>query len=310
MSKFKVLRDTLYTEGFRSVLKIIWEYILISGPIAPYTKSILGDELHQKLYMYSRLGYWPKIRNPRTFNEKVMYRKLYTDNELFSIIEDKWRVREYVAERIGKEILPEIYHVTDDPETIPFDELPEQYVIKPNHLSGGSNFIIDKDTKPNVGLIKQRCSEWLDQKFGQIKGEYWYADITPKILVEEFIESEKYKTPVDYKFMVFHGEVKVIHVTYNRFNEEVTKRNFYNENWKPIDVKLHFEQGEGISEPPNLDNMIEIAETLGKDFDHIRVDLYNPNKNKIHFGEMTVAESSGGNPFVPQKYDFKFGSLW
>ena len=309
MNKIKTLINKSRVSGIRSFIREIKDYFLARDG-AKYTKTILGKRYHHKLYMYDRLGYWPKIKNPRSFNEKIMYRKLYTDNDLFSTVEDKWRVREYVAEKVGTDILPELYHVTDDPDTIPFDELPKEYVIKPNHLSGGANLIISEESSINVEEIKRQCTEWLNKTYGQKKEEYWYSKIDPKILVEEYIKSDEYKAPIDYKFMIFSGEVKSIHVTYNRFDEKTTKRNFYDKNWNPIDVKLHFEQGKGVSKPPRLDEMVDIAEKLGEDFEHIRVDLYNPNESDIYFGEMTVAESSGGNPFVPQEYDFKLGSYW
>ncbi len=301
----KILREY----GLKSTIAQIKDHFL-RGEGAKYTKSVLGRRYHHKLYMYDRLGYWPKIRNPRTFNEKIMYRKLYTNKEIFSIIEDKWRVRQYVSDKIGSNILPELYYVTTDPETIPFDDLPNKYVIKPTHLSGGAGFIIDGTSQVNESEIKDKCVEWLNTTYGQIKEEYWYSDIEPRIIIEEYIESEGRKAPNDYKFMIFHGEVKSIHVTYDRFDDLETKRNFYDPEWNPLDVKLYFSKGNGVSKPDNLEDMIEVAEKLGEDFDHIRVDLYSPDGNRIFFGEMTVAESSGGNPFEPRCYDFELGSYW
>lgn len=309
MGKFGTLRDTYEEQGMAGVGSEIKDYF-ITGGAAEYTKKLLGKRYYIKLYTYNRLGYWPQIKNPRTFNEKLQHRKLYTDNELFSIVEDKWRVRKYVEERVGNDILPEVYHVTEDPETIPFEELPDEYVIKPNHLSGGANYIVDGSSTLDTESIVETCNEWLKKTYGQLKEEYWYWKIPPKIIVEEYIKSENYVAPIDYKFMVFHGDVKVIHVTYNRFDEGKTKRNFYDTDWDSIDVELYFEQGDGIPRPPDLDEMIKIAETLGNEFEHIRVDLYNPSEGDIYFGEMTVAESSGGNPFAPQEYDFKLGSYW
>jgi len=300
----------LYREGGVEAVFNQIKHTSLRGRWAPTLKRLIGKRLHHKLYMYDRLGYWPQMRNPRTFNEKIMHRKLYTDNDLFSLVEDKWRVREYVANKVGEEILPEVYHVTEDPETIPFDELPDKYVIKPNHLSGGENFIIDGDKVPDKRLIIDECQDWLSQTYGQKKEEYWYENIPPKIIVEEYIDSKNHKAPIDYKFLVFHGEVKAIHVTYNRFDDKETKRDFYDRDWSPIDVQLHFSKGDGVPKPDDLGKMIEISETLGSKFDHIRVDLYNPKSGEIFFGEMTVAESSGGNPFVPQEYDFLFGSYW
>lgn len=309
MNKIRTTLKKLREEGPRSTIVQIKDYFL-QGEGAKYTKSALGKRYHHKIYMYDRLGYWPKIRNPRTFNEKIMYRKLYTNEEIFSVIEDKWQVRQYVSDKIGSDILPELYYVTTDPETIPFDDLPNKYVIKPTHLSGGAGFIIDGTSPVDESKIKDQCVEWLNTTYGQIKEEYWYYDIEPRIIVEEYIESEGQKAPSDYKFMVFHGEVKAIHVTYDRFDDLETKRDFYDREWNPLDVKLHFSKGEGVSKPDNLEKMIEVAEKLGEDFDHIRVDLYSPDGNEIFFGEMTVAESSGGNPFEPRSYDFELGSYW
>ena len=311
MNKLRTLKEIYDKEGLQSVLKECREYLFINGPAAPYIKSILGRRIHHKLYMYLRLGYWPNIKNPRSFNEKLLHRKLYTNNELFSVVEDKWRVREYVSKKVGDDILTEVYHITDDPSTIPFKQLPEEYVIKPTHLSGGANFIIDKEScPPNFEIIEKTCSQWLNKTYGQMKEEYWYLNITPRIMVEEYIDSNKYKAPIDYKFMVFHGEVKFIHATYNRFDDKETERVFYDNNWNEIDVALYFKQGKGIPKPPKFNKMIKIAEKLGEDFEHVRIDLYNPNETDVYFGEITVAESSGGNPFVPREYDFKFGSYW
>lgn len=278
--------------------------------VSPALKSVIGKKLHQQLYSYLRLGYWPQVEAPRTFNEKLIHRKLYTDNDLFTVVEDKWRVRDYVTEKVGEGILPELYLVTDDPSEIAFSELPEQYVIKPNHLSGGRNILVTGKDDFDEQVVRQQCRDWLDETYGTLKEEYWYKNISPRILIEEYINENGKKSPIDYKFMVFHGEVKFIHVTTGRKDDEETTRNFYDPNWNPIDVELYFPQGDGVPEPPNLDRMLQIAEQLAEPFDHIRVDLYAPNNDEIVFGELTVAESSGMNPFVPRVYDFKFGEHW
>lgn len=301
----------IYREnGLNHLVKVAGAYVLLSGPFAPSLKSILGERLHQKSLMYFFLGYWPHIRHPRSFNEKIMHRKLYSDNDMFAVVEDKWRVREYVAENIGAWVLPEVYHVTDDPDTIPFDDLPDVFVVKPNHLEGSRNLIINGTDDPGKDHIRTRCWKWLNSTHGQIQGEYWYRDIEPRIMIEELIQSEGNPVPIDYKFLVFHGDVEVVHVTQHRFKERQTVRNFYDAEWNSLDVQHNFPRGNGREKPENLDEMIEVAETLGKDFDHIRVDLYSPADKSVVFGEMTVAESSGGMPFVPRKYDFELGSYW
>lgn len=134
-----------------------------------------------------------------------------------------------MSNQVGAEILPEIYHFTEDTETISFDELSDKYVIKLDNLLGGKNFIIGVDDIPNKQLIINECQDWFSQTYGQMKEGYWYEDIPPKLIVEKYIDSKNHKTTIDYKFLVFHGEVKVIHVTYNRFDDKVTKRNFMTE---------------------------------------------------------------------------------
>lgn len=307
INKLGALTKTYRNGGIRSVIEKVGKHVLVSSTVSSYIKRVLGDDLHQSIYMYLRLGYWPHIRNPRTFNEKIMHRKLYTSDERFSIVEDKWRVREYVAERVGEEILPELYQVTNDPEKIRFDDLPDEYVIKPTHMSGPVLFI-DEDKYPNRERIKRTCDKWLNTIFGEVKGEYWYSEIKPRIIIEEYLHDEEHGVPPDYKFFCFHGEVEYIEVDIDRQSDH--KRRFYSSDWKPQKFELNYPLGPETTEPNKFNEMKEISEKLAEEFDFIRVDLYQPNGDEIIFGELTVAHGSGGERFLPQKYDFKFGSLW
>ncbi len=306
MSKIGTLVETYREDGLKSSANEIKRFFL-SGSGAKYTKSALGKRYHQKLYMYDRLGYWPKIKNPRTFNEKILHRKLYTNNELFSIVGDKWKVRNYVSGKLDEDILPEVYHVTDDPTTIPFDELPDDYVIKPTHMSGPIIFI-DENEKPNRSSIQQSCYDWLNTTYGSIKEEYWYSKIKPQIIIEELLKDKKNEYPPDFKFFVFHGKVEYIEVDTDRHTNH--KRRFYDRNWNAQEFELKFPLGPVIDKPNSLDKMINIAEKLGSGFDFIRVDLYELNGERIVFGELTVGPESGGGQFRPLKYDFEFSSYW
>ena len=257
--------------------------------------------------MYFSLGYWPQIREPRTFNEKIAHRKLYTNNSLFTTVEDKYQVRKYVEEKVGDKILPQLFHVTTEPESIPFEELPDGYVIKPTHMSGPIIFSDDFEKNDRSSVIDD-CRSWLDMTYGETKVEYWYEDITPQILIEERLQADNGKIPLDFKFFVFHGEVEFIEVHYDRFTHH--KRRIYDKNWNPQNFEFQNPLGPTMSAPNNLEQMIELSETLADDFDFIRVDLYEIDDNRIVFGELTVAPGSGADKFVPQKYDFKLGSLW
>ncbi len=307
MIKFKKLYNIYQQDGLRAVIDEVGMYTLMWCPLAPYLKYVFGSRLHHRLYMYFRLGYWPHIQQPRSFNENIIRRKLYTNKDLFSTVSDKWQVRKYVSNKVDKDILTKIHHVTEDPETIPFDHIPEECVIKPTHMSGPIIFI-EKQEKPDPDSIKESCREWLAETYGQMKEEYWYEQITPRIVIEERLRGKDRDSPYDYKFFVFHGKVEYIQVDSDRYTTH--KRRFYDKDWNPQDFELKFPLGPVIDKPKKLDEMINIAEKLGEDFDFIRVDLYEIDSERIVFGELTLAPGSGGERFRPREYDFKLGSLW
>jgi len=306
MTKLKKL-DRLYREGgMEAVCKEIQNYLFVD-PWGPKSKRLLGAQLHQKLLMYTRLGYWPQIKEPRTFNEKILHRKLYTNDGRFSTIENKWGVRDYVSERVGKEVLPEVYHVTDDPETIPFDSLPKEFVIKPTHMSGPV-IIINENDGIDVDSVKEECHRWLKKSYGNLKEEYWYSEIKHRVMVEERLYGTESDIPRDFKFFVFHGSVEYVQIDFDRYSNHT--RRFYDKDWNPLDFELKFPLGPETSEPEKFVEMIDIAEALGDGFDFIRVDLYQTESKRVVFGEMTVAPGSGGEQFRPVNYDFKLGLLW
>jgi hypothetical protein len=307
VQKCSVARKLYRDRGPRHLLNETWSHLILKSPLAPYLRATLGETRQQQLLAYLLVGYWPDVREPRSFNEKVIHRKLFTDNEQFAVVENKWRVREYVRERVGDEVLPEVYHVTDDPATIPFDELPDEFVIKPSHTSG-SVLIFDEGDPLDETAVRQRCRDWLSQGQFDNKLEYWYDDIEPRIIVEERLRDDHHDVPPDFKFFVFHGRVEYIEVDFDRFSGHT--RRFYDQEWTPQEFTQKFPMAPEVEEPKLLDSMIDIAETLGSEFDFIRVDLYQLNDERIVFGELTVAHASGMGAFDPQWYDFELGHLW
>lgn len=293
--------------GILEALKGIWLYIFYYSPLFGLFESVLGECLHEKLIRVAYLGYWPKIENPRTFNEKILHRKVYTDNQLYVQVSDKWRVRDYVSEHVGDSILNEVYYGTVDPNTIPFNELPEKFVIKGTHGTSMNIFVRNK-CNIDINQIIDECTQYLNTDFGERNREYWYMDIEPRIIIEKFIEGDVNEIPRDYKFFVFNGKVEYIQVDFDRLKNHT--RRFFTREWKPQEFKLKYPIGPIIDKPDNLEEMIEIAETLGAKFNFVRVDLYNTENQGIVFGEITIAHGSGGEKFEPPKYDYILGSKW
>lgn len=306
MGKIQSISDIYRTRGIEELGKEIWAYTLIKSPLASVPESLLSDVLREKLIMAPKVGYWPQLKNPRSFNEKVAHRKHYTNKDVYAEVSDKWRARKYVQNKVGKEILNEVYHITDDPETIPFEELPNKFVIKATHGSG-MNIIVNNKEEEDLEAIKDQCSNWISEDYGEKTGEYWYQEIEPKIMVERYLHDEDHGVPLDFKFFTFHGDVKYIQVDLGRFSEHT--RRIYDRDWNPGNFTLKFPKGEPVEKPSRLNKMIKISETLGENFAFVRVDLYCVN-NEIIFGEMTLAPGSGHEKFTPLKYDFLLGSHW
>jgi hypothetical protein len=257
---------------------------------------------------FQAVGYWPQLRNPLSFNEKIMNRKLFTDERIFATLSDKWAVRDYVTDRVGSDVLNQVHHVTDDPGTMPFEALPDRFVIKATHGSG-LNVIVDDKQQADIDSIESRCENLLATEYGSDIKEYWCDEIEPRIIVEEFIGSVEDGVPLDFKFYVFHGSVECVYVDHGRFTPNHTRR-FYDRRWNPQDFTKKFPLGPVIDEPHDLDDMIAIAEALGDGFGFVRVDLYNPQKGEVLFGEITLAPGSGHTGFEPVERDFDLGSYW
>lgn len=271
-------------------------------------------ELRVKLVMLRSLGYWPNIDNPRTFNEKIAYRKLRQHDDRYKVLADKWKVRDYVENKIGNRYLSKVYAVIRSISELDFESLPERFVAKPAHKSGEVYFVPSK-AEVNRKQIIHILSGWLNNKYedGIKHGEYWYREMLPRVLFEEWLFDGKFKIPLDFKFFVFHGKVHAIQVDFDRFTNHAI--NFYTREWRQIPIRKGNRPNKPVNpqdiKPPKLEEMIEVAENLGNDFDFVRVDFYYLfSTDRIVFGEMTFAPGSGYSPFIPNSYDLKFGRLW
>lgn len=307
MQQVRALAGIYRDGGVTMVLLRLWRWAVLWSPISPVLLPNVGEVHIEKLRMYPGVGYWPQIRSPRSFNEKVAHRKLFSDEQIYAELADKSRVRDYVRQKVGEDILNDVYCVANDPDRIPFDTLPREFVIKPTHMSGAVRVIDNKRTADTTSL-KQDCREWLSAEFGTSTNEYWYLDIEPRLVIEKRLRGSDTSVPLDYKFFVFHGRVELIEVDFDRF--ETHGQRFFDRNWESVAVKREHPLGPVVDEPGRLDEMIDIAETLGGEFNFVRVDLYNPSNEGIVFGELTFSPSAGRGGFQPQEYDFRLGRLW
>lgn len=265
----------------------------------------------EKIKFYRKLGYSLNLKNPQSYNEKIVWKKVYDRNPLLITTSDKYEVRNYIVEILGKKtankILIPLLFITEKPENIPFDRLPRAFIIKPNHSSG--QYIIVKDGKFNKEKIIKTCIRWLKTPYGLDKSEWAYRSIKRKIVIEQLLQDDDGIPPERYYFQMFYGKCKLVHaIIANREKNSVISA--YDVKWNLLSVKTPaLPQGPKIKKPKNYEIMLGIAEKLSKPFDHVRVDLYNI-KGKIYFGELTHYTVSGRLIFKPRSFDFTLGKYW
>jgi hypothetical protein len=245
------------------------------------------------------------IENPVTYNEKLNWLKLNYRNDLMPLCVDKYSVHQYVREKGYGYILNDILWEGIDAKEIPFENLPDRFVLKVTHGSGNNIICKNKESLNKVKVVK-KLNSWLKQKYLPGYGEWFYGLIKPRIICERYLSDQEGKPAMDYKIFCFHGEPKLIQVDIDRFGKH--KQNFYDPDWNFKDIKIHCENDKDIDieRPTTLSEMLEISKQLSIPFPHVRVDLYNVN-NKIVFGELTFFHLSGMQKFLSEDLEKEMG---
>lgn len=268
----------------------------------------LPDKTYVNLYFRLRLHRKIDWNNPRHLNDKLQWLKFNYRFPLQSIVSDKYFVRDYVKDKIGKEYLIPLYGNWMNFNDINFDELPEQFVLKCNHDSGGLAICKDKNTF-DINKARKKINHSLKQNFYYIGREYQYKNIIPRIICEQFI-SDDGNVPMDYKIYCFNGKPDVILVCKGRFKNDSHKAEYlyFDQDWNFLPLNYGDDKltNVNISKPENFNEMLEIAKKLSEDFVFARIDLYNI-KGKIYFGEITLSPNSGFDPDITEETDLMFG---
>ncbi len=275
---------------------------------AAHKKMTLDERINFVSSRYEkRVGKPLNLDNPTDYTEKIQWRKLFEQDSRMQKYTDKVQVREWVKEKIGSEYLIPVLGIYDSFDEIPFEELPDRFVLKTNHAAGW-NMIVTNKKKFDKKYAKRKFDMWLSLDYAYIEAfEMHYSGIKPKIICEEYIEDETGALR-DYKFLCFGGKPYYCWVDSERFENHT--RNIYDLEWnlQPWRQKLD-NYREPIPKPKNFDKMVEIAGVLCAEFEHIRIDLYNVD-GKIYFGETTFTNGSGYDPIIPDSFDRVLGDMW
>lgn len=271
------------------------------------------DCLPDKLYL--RISYWHKLgkklnlSNPCTFNEKLQWLKINDRNPKYTTMVDKYEAKQYVAERIGSEYIIPTIGLWNSFDEIDFSALPEQFVIKCTHDSGG--LIICRDRKQlDINNAKVKVENSLRTNYYYNEREWPYKNVLPRLIAEEYIESSTSKSLYDYKFYCFNGEPKYLYVSTGLEDHTTARVSFLTLDWEfaPFGRSDYLEFKELPKKPTQFKQMIDIAKKLANGTKFLRVDLYEVD-GKIYFSELTFSPCGGMMPFKPEEYDKILGDM-
>lgn len=272
--------------------------------IAPFIKD---DEIFIRLRWKLRKDYPLNLNSPKTFNEKLQWLKLHDRKPIYTTMVDKCEAKKYVAGIIGEEHIIPTIAVYDKVEDIDFDKLPNQFVLKWTHDSGGLVICKDK-SKLNVDEARKKLKKGESSNYFWRTREWSYKNVKPRIIAEQYMEDESGWQLKDYKIFCFNGEPKFIEVDYDRYVGH--KLNVYDLDWNFIDFYMTSPNDKNIkiSKPESLNQMLDYARMLAKDIPFVRVDFYSINSH-VYFGELTFHPGSGMIDFHPKEYDGIIGEM-
>ena len=273
----------------------------------------MSDEAYLKMAFRVNMGEKLDLDNPKTFSEKLQWLKLHDRNDKYTMMVDKYLVRDYIREQLGEEYLIPLIGVWDDPDDIDFDALPDKFVLKCNHNSGLGMCICTDKSELDFEKVIHELKRGIKQDYYLTNREWPYKNVPRKIICEEFLVDEASESNgglVDYKFYCFNGYVDCVQVCIDRASGD-TKFYFFDEDWN---LKRINPMGKEAPEdftlprPKKLAEMFDIARKLSKGHPYLRVDLYECN-DKIYFGELTFFPKSGYNSNLLPEGNKYFGDL-
>lgn len=270
----------------------------------------MDDDEYLKKKFKAKIGKDLNLESPTTFNEKLQWLKLNDRNPKYTTMVDKYEVKQYVADKIGEQYIIPTYGVWDKFEDIDFDKLPEQFVLKCTHDSGGLVICRDK-SKFDIDAAKKKINKSLQNNYFYNGREWPYKNVPARIIVEKYMtDNEKSEGFTDYKFFCFDGKVDCVMVCLDRYTGD-TKFYFFDKDWKLKRLNKRGKaapEGFTIPKPECMDQMFELAAKLSQGIPFVRVDLYQ-SCGKIYFGELTFFPDSGFDANILPEADAYFGSL-
>ena len=266
----------------------------------------ISPALTLKIVFRFKTGQKLDLKNPTTYNQKLQWVKLHYKHPLLTKLVDKYTVRDFIAQKAPEILVPLLWQGFDAND-IPWDDLPDRFVMKTTHGSTFNIICKDKSKLDREECVK-KLNGWLKEKFLRCYGEWFYGVEKPRIIIEEFLDAGDGKEPEDYKIFCFDGKPHFVIVDTDRFIGH--KRNAYDLEWNFREgTTLNFPNDAPMKKPEKLDELLKYATLLSEGFAHVRVDLYLVG-GKVYFGELTFTNGAGFDKIRPIEFDLELGSLF
>lgn len=272
----------------------------------------LPDKAYLSLKYFNVFGCLPNWKSPQTYSEKLQWLKLYDRKPEYTMMVDKYAVKKYVADIIGKEYVIPTLGIWDKPEEIEWDKLPNQFVLKTTHGGGNEGVVICRDKN---SFDRQKAITLLNKDLNTdlyiVWREWPYKNVPKRIIAEKYIDPNPETNDLsDYKFFCFNGDVKGLFVATERQNpNEEVKFDFFDENYEHLPLRQGHDHAKITPpKPRNFELMKSLASKLSKGFPHVRIDLYDLG-DRVLFGEITFFHFSGLVKFEPEYWDKHFGDM-
>lgn len=268
--------------------------------------NYMDDEAYLRKLYRAHMKRDLNLENPQLYSEKLQWLKLYDRNPLYTQLVDKYRVREYIVEKLGEEYLVPLLGVWDDPDEIDFNALPDQFVLKCNHNSGTGMCICRDKSKLNYEEVRKNLRRGLRENFYKKNREWPYKEVRPCITAEAYLEDSSDETLTDYKFFCFDGVAKIMYISKDGGKDPRT--DFFDMEFNHLAIRSKDPPADIQPEKPALfEDMRKYAEILSAGIPHLRVDFYFVD-GKVYFGELTFYHRGGFAQITPSDWDLCLGS--
>ena len=270
---------------------------------------LIPSSVYLKCVFRNQLGYRLNLKNPETFNEKLQWLKLHDRNPQYAFLVDKYEAKRRIGALIGEQYIIPALGVWDRFESIDFDRLPSQFVLKCTHDSGGLAICKDKETWDRAAA-REKITRSLHTNYYWAGREWPYKQLRPRVLAEAYMQNSADEELTDYKFFCFNGEPAIILVCSDRFSAQGLREDFYDQDWRHLDMRRihHPNADHPHPRPQNLRLMLQLARKCAENIPFVRVDFYEIN-GKVFFGEMTFFPASGFEGWIPEDWDRTLGDM-